>query len=60
MCHVQRFSSCSFLRRKQVCALKLQCWDVKVLVVMFCGHLRAAEERVSVMTLASFLGCQML
>lgn len=43
----------SFLRRKDVCGLKLQCWNVKVLVVMFCGHLRAAEEPVSVMMLVS-------
>lgn len=34
---------------------KMQCWNVKVLVVMCCGHLRAAEEQVSVMMLISLL-----
>lgn len=45
------------MRSKDVCGLKLQCWNIKVLVVMFCGHLRAAEEQVSVRTLFSLLEC---
>lgn len=33
------------MRRKDNGGLKLQRWNVIVLVVMFCGHLRAAEEQ---------------
>lgn len=55
---VQQCKSAS-LRRKDVCGLKLRCRNVKV-VVLFCGHLSAAEEQVSVVMLGSYLWCQIL
>lgn len=50
----------AFFWRKDVLGLKLQCWNVEVLVVMLCGHLRAAEEQVSVTMLISLLLCQLM
>lgn len=61
MCHVQRFSGTMWncVQKKKVCGFKLQCWNVKVLVVTFCCHLRVVEKVTVVLMIVSVLRYQM-